>query len=456
VDAAVSRLTRNVENKRWLLICLILFSVAAGVRFLVWQNNKVAMSGVQYVVVEGYLRDAQLLIDGNIAEFVRGPDPPSNANILLHPPGYPIFLAAIDQTVGSGSIEIVQILTNSVSAILVFLIAATLFDTPTGTVTGTLTALSPQFAYYSGIVLPDELSTLPILAAVYFLIRAINKPDLKWSVLCGAAIGLSCWLRANALLLPLFVAGAAMLVFPKGTRLRFAAAILISFVVSISPITIRNYVVFDSFLPLSLGTGTTFIEGLGDMDSRGSRGLPTRDEQVMSLDADRFDRPDYYGFLYSPDGIFRDRERIKFGLGVVASEPLWFLAGSAKRGLDATFRMERVPVIASERDEAETTNPIIHALNRPLKMFQRVFTTAVFLPLIIVGAILIVWKRREWRKVILLAAIPFYYMSVQALIHTEYRYMLPAAHLLIIFAAVTIAYLWVPLKGAVLARFKPR
>ena len=69
--------------------------------------------------------------------------------------------------------------------------------------------------------------------------------------------------------------------------------------------TIRNYVVFHSFVPVSVGFGTTFVEGLGEMDSDGRTGMPTLDEGVMEMDAAHAGRPDYYGNLYAPDGIAR-------------------------------------------------------------------------------------------------------------------------------------------------------
>ena len=431
----------TMDNRKLFKICIVLFVLSAGVRFLVWQNNKVAMAGVQYVVTEGYQHDAGLLLDGNLPEFLSGPNPPSDANILLHPPGYPIFLATVRGIVGdSVPVQAVQILVNSLTPLLIFLLAASLFGIGTGTIAGSFAALSPQFAYHSGIILPDELSVLPLLLAVFAFAYAYKMPNLKWAVMCGVTIGASCWLRANALLLPVFFAIAAVIVLPRSTRLRFAGVLLAAFILTISPIAIRNYLVFDTFIPLSLGTGTTFVEGLADLDAEGTRALPRTDEDVRSMDAEHFGQPDYHGTLYSPDGVMRDRSRVSFGLGVVRSEPLWFFGGVLKRGI-GTIRMERVPVIAPERDEAETTAPILYYLNIPLKLFQRLFITAVFLPLMVIGAIFLLITRESRGKFLVLSVVPIYYMSVQPLIHTEYRYVLPAAHVFIIFAAVAVSLL---------------
>jgi hypothetical protein len=106
-----------------------------------------------------------------------------------------------------------------------------------------------------------------------------------------------------------------------------------------------------------------------------------------------------------------------------------------RRGID-TVRLERVPVIETAYDESDTTDPWLHDLNVPLKAFQRLYITAVFLPLIVIGAILLLLKRESRSKLLLLSVVPLYYMTVQPLVHTEYRYVLPGAHILMIFAAV--------------------
>ena len=306
---------------------------------------------------------------------------------------------------------------------------------------GVLVAVGPQFAYYSSVMLPDELSVVLILAAVYAIVRAISTPRLSSAVLCGVSIGISCWLRSNALLLPIFFAAAAFVLLPKQIRVRFALILVASFVLTISPITIRNLIVFKSFVPVSLGFGTTFVEGLGDYDSDGRLGLPKTDQDVLAMDALFANRADYNQGLLNPDGVERERARVKFGLTVVRDNPVWYLTTVAKRGL-SNVRMERVPVIAPERDEADTTNPILYKLNIPLQLFQRLFITAVIFPLLFFGIILLLRESESRRTLAILAIVPLYFMTVQPLIHTEYRYVLAIPHIGMIVSAVALTYVW--------------
>jgi 4-amino-4-deoxy-L-arabinose transferase-like glycosyltransferase len=435
-------------TKRTTVICLCLFALAFVVRLIVWQNNKIAIDSVQYVVTEVYKQDARLLVSGDIEQFITGPNPPSDATIIMHPPGYPMFIAAIYALFGENEVlRIAQMLICSLGGVLIFLFTQRLFDDRTAVIAGLLTTVAPQFAYYSGIILPDELSALSVIAAMYFIARTWRDEKLLMMVGCGLGLAIACWLRANAFFLPVFVTAAIVFAFPKRWRFRPAAVIVAVFLLAIAPLTLRNYIVFDALIPVSVGFGTTFIEGLGEMDADGVTGMPTTDEGVMMMDAQHFGRPDYYGRLYAPDGIPRERNRVSTGVSLVLEDADWFAVSVLRRGL-MTFRMERVPVIEPTHDERSTTPAWLHALNVPLKLVQRLFITAIFLPLMLLGAVILLSRKRNHGKLLILAAVPVYFFLVQPVVHTEYRYLLPATHVLIVLASVPIGWLFARITGS--------
>jgi hypothetical protein len=160
----------------------------------------------------------------------------------------------------------------------------------------------------------------------------------------------------------------------------------------------------------------------------------------MQLDARLDGSGMQYSALYDPDGVERERRRMDFGLSIIEAEPLWFARGVAARGL-STFRLERVPAIAPERDERETTSAPLYWLDRPLKFLQRAFVTAVFLPLVLLGLI-VTAVRRQWRELIVVLVVPLYFATVQPLVHTEYRYVLATPHMLMIAAGVALCWLF--------------
>ena len=68
---------------------------------------------------------------------------------------------------------------------------------------------------------------------------------------------------------------------------------------------------------------------------------------------------------------------------------------------------------------------------------QKLFLTAVMLPLAIIGLLLLIWQQRG-RALVILSIVPLYYFLVQSIMHTEYRYVLAVDYFLFAFAGVTL------------------
>jgi hypothetical protein len=338
------------SRKRLLVICAVIFLVALGVRFLSWQDNRRDVWKVETFVTAEYKESAQRLLSGNLRAFL------SNLDDMAHPPGYPLVLAGIFKVFGESdmAIQFVQMLCDSVAAVFVFLIAGELMSGRIAVGAGILAALSPQFAYYSVLLLPDSLAVLPILIAVYFLISAISRPRLLSFALAGIFIGLSCWLRANALLLAPILACLAPLFLARGRRLRYSLALVFGAAILIAPITIKNAIVFHRFIPLSLGAGQKLLEGIAEYD-QGRFGIPKTDLGIMRQEAAMYQQPNYALVLFGPDGIERDRLRMRRGLSVVAAHPVWY-GGVMFRRAVSFFKLARVPITTPEA-------PVSHALD---------------------------------------------------------------------------------------------
>jgi hypothetical protein len=75
---------------------------------------------------------------------------------------------------------------------------------------------------------------------------------------------------------------------------------------------------------------------------------------------------------------------------------------------------------------------------------KNLFKTEIMLSLIAAGLLLLALARRA-RELLILLAVPVYYLSAQSFFHTEYRYILAIHHFLFVIAAVT---LYVACKAA--------
>ena len=232
--------TSKPHGRQLPVICFLIFLLALGVRFLTWQDNRLDVWKVETFVTSDYKDSAHQLLRGDLRAFL------SDLNHMEHPPGYSILLAGIFRVFGDSdsATGFVQMTCDSAAAVVVALIVFELLPLAVAIIAGLLAALSPQFAYYSVLLLPDSLAVLPILLAVYFMIRALKRPRLLAFAMAGALVGLSCWFRANALLLAPFLAAITPLLFARDKRLHYAAALILGAVIIIAPITIKYSIVF--------------------------------------------------------------------------------------------------------------------------------------------------------------------------------------------------------------------
>src|SRR5436853_5997735 len=338
-------------------ICLLIFLLAFGVRLLSWHDTRLEVGKVQTGVTADYKRVAELFREGGVASFLSSSSPLSDLNTLGHPPGYSILLALIHSLFGESdtAIQFVQMICDALAAVVILLILAELLPLCVAAFSAILSALSPQFAWNSVLLLPDALAVLPILLPLYFLTRAIKNRRLVNFVIAGALIGVSCWLRANAMLLTFVLAAAVPLLTEGERRWRYALAVVCGTLLIVLPLTIRNGIVFHRFIPVSLGAGQTLLEGIADYDTQHRFDIPNTDVGILKPEAEAFQRPDYYGTLFNPDGVERERARLARGFGVIRSHPFWFSGVMARRAA-SMLRLERSRLVSIEP-------PVSHSLS---------------------------------------------------------------------------------------------
>ncbi len=332
----LSRTLTSPENPRlspgFIATCVVIFLIALGVRFIHWEDYQLNIGTDQSGLVQRYKQQAQRMLDGDGILFTRDYEQHQSVQLLVHPPGYSIFVAGVFGLFGKSddNLVLLQILCDSLAAVLVFLIGAELLPHAAAMIAGLLVAFSPHLAHHSLLLLPESLAVAPILIAVFLAIRARKKHRLVTVLTAGAMVGVACWLRSNNLLLAPFLALIIFITFERAWRLKHAVAFLSAAIVVISPITIRNWVVFGHFIPLSLGSGITMIEGIADYDKENRFGMPVTDDDAQLKDMEWHNRPDYVT-LWRPDGIERDHYRFARGLEVIRGNPIWFSGVMVRR-----------------------------------------------------------------------------------------------------------------------------
>ncbi len=336
----------------------IILLAAFGVRLLSWHDTRWEAAKVQSVVADDYKKTGQLISEGGISGFFSSSGSLADPKLLGHPPGYPVVRAVLAGVFGDSdtAVQFFQITCDALAAVVIFLIAIEVLSLGVGLIAGFLAALAPQFAWNSVLLLPDTLAVLPILLATYFLILAVQKQRLTAVIVAGMLIGLSCWLRANALMMGPFLGLISLILFPAERRYRYAGALLLGTFLVVAPLTLRNWIVFQHFIPVSLGAGQTMLEGIADYDPSRRFGIPDTDMGIMKNEAELYNRPDYYSTLFAPDGIKRERMRLARGFGVIRDNPFWF-AGVMVRRAGSMLRLERARLISTNPPVSRRFHP---------------------------------------------------------------------------------------------------
>ncbi len=364
---------------------------------------------------------------------------------IRRPPGYPAFLAAIYLVTGPDlrRAQLFQIAIDAVVAAIVMLIGMWLVDPAAGIVAGLLYALSPHLSVFATIVTPDAVAAWPVLIGTALVIGALRRTDRMAYAMAaggGAAIGLSCWLTAQGLTLPLVLAAAGVLVALPGQRRRafaIGATATAATLAIVAPLTIRNVAVYGALVPVRPGLGVTLVEGLGVYDPS----FPATDGALLDDEAERSGRPEYAQALYDPDGLARERDRVRRGLVAIAARPIWFTGVMIDRvrlmlsyDVEGTDAWPRNTAFVGWIDRGGALRSVLRLLQRAL------FHTWLVWILVVAGG---VWLLRfgHWRAGILLAVVPLHHCLLQSFLLTEYKYTLPVHAWMFLVAGASVCWL---------------
>lgn len=189
-------------------------------------------------------------------------------------PLYSVFVAAHYSVFGVKlePIRITQVLMESVLCVFVLLLGQMLIDARTGFIAGLLYAFYPPSFYEPGLVLTETLFTFLLILGTLLFVRGIVRQDsdtkamAKASILFGILIGLASLTRPNALTYPLGAVLALFVLLPDRRQVvKLTVIMAISMGLVVMPWVIRNYLLFDKFIPISDIVYHTYLEDDGSV-----------------------------------------------------------------------------------------------------------------------------------------------------------------------------------------------
>jgi 4-amino-4-deoxy-L-arabinose transferase-like glycosyltransferase len=449
---------KPISVRAKLLFALLIFILSYSTKCL----HAVDLAPLVYTTREplGALADAYDIRATSIlnGEGLLGPysQDPRDTSSLARAPGYPIYLSVIYSVFGRDyfKVQLVQNALNSISPVLIFLIAGLLLGWRIAVASGMLAALSHHLSYMSNWILPDSLAPVLLLTACYFLLIARRFQNYSYWLygLAGALIGLSAWLRSNTLLLGPFLLIMLVIIAARRrpTAGRAALMALVSFLV-IAPITIKNYLRHGEFVPINIQLGLVMWEGIA-VASGDRFGAVLDDNEVARQEAVIYNNPSYGAHWSSPDGIQRDRDRVKKSLAIIAKHPIWYSGVMLDRCGEMLKYSAHAPLVSRDGEqerfeESDITRPRWRSVTRdntilevgkklswlrlPTRALQRI-TKEAMLAFIVLGTAIIL--AASWRRGLFLLTVPLYHLLFQSLMNTEFRYGLPIHYFLFVFA----------------------
>ncbi|MDI9638855.1 glycosyltransferase family 39 protein [Kamptonema cortianum] len=175
------------------------------------------------------------------------------------PAGYPLFLSVFFWIFGStvSVAKAVNLLLTLSCVALTYLITHRLTTCrPVALVAAAIVCFSPAMIAYSGILASEPLFCALLLVSVYLSVLSLTRPAL-WYV-TGLASALAAMVRPQAVLVP-FVLLLAHWIW-RGKTERFqpliaTVAVTLSLIIGLLPWTIRNAVIYKSFVFISTNGG---------------------------------------------------------------------------------------------------------------------------------------------------------------------------------------------------------
>jgi 4-amino-4-deoxy-L-arabinose transferase-like glycosyltransferase len=445
------------------LIGVLLLAIAARIAFLLLFGNTLdfTLEGNAIHGSEAYDEYAQNLLQSGVYGRELG-----EADAAI-PPLYSYVLATVYGIFGRGYIQVglFHTLLDCVSILLLYQICKRLFAQGgvlslraaewLGVLAGLFYALYPYLIFQNLTLIDTPFWILLLHAYVLLMIlirerERFDKTLWGWAILAGLVLGLS--LLARPLMPPFALLAAVWFLFRRSlwqTLLRLAPVAIVGFLV-VLPWIVRNYGLYNDFVPMTTTSGANFWQGnsvwtipvfqagydvqwTAPDEEEGIGDMP-----VNEADARRFELA--WDYLRSHPEDLALLYWTKFTVHWnIAITPLYNPQNNQRMDLAENGELL---ILSAERNiegvtEANTAydSGLLNTVGRPVHMLY-------FGTLLLLAIIGIVLSLKDWREVSLLWFVQIAMMLVYMFFHPSTRYRAPSDPLLFAFSAYTLVYLW--------------
>lgn len=265
--------SKNILSKTSVLLTIIFFTtLLARIAYLYLAPSL----SIAPDTINTYTPIALNLIYGN--GYSIQPNVPTDIVVPL----YPLFLAGIYSIFGCDYfiVRIILAVIDSFTVVVSFLIANRLFSRKVAFFSSLVISLYLPFVHLFTYALSDNLFILLISLFTYFFIKTFEDTYKGNSIKCGIFLGLAILCKPIPAFVPVFIFIGWFICYYKLYKLVFKRFIilLITLVCLIGPWTLRNYITFHEFIPLTTGPAESVL-----MYSYEDQLKPSADNKRFSL-----------------------------------------------------------------------------------------------------------------------------------------------------------------------------
>jgi 4-amino-4-deoxy-L-arabinose transferase-like glycosyltransferase len=357
----------------------------------------------------------------------RGPSPGFGRDNLTayRVPGTSLIWAGLYRIFGHrySVVRLFQCLAGALTVLIIYDIGMRAFSERTGLFSAAIYSVWPMAIFYSTELLSETLATFWFLAYIAASLWFAGKPSLRRASLAGLLLGLALLTKGGFLIMiPFTVVWGVWQFWAKRPAIFLALAIPLISLLVLTPWIVRNYWVFGRFIPLATEGGDTLLGG---------------NNSVVAYD------PEYYGhqifptlipeyrnaFVSCSSEVERDHLAVNLAIRWLQEHPdrWWYL-------IQAKLRRSMTPFLHGSNS----------TFSRVVMLVSWGPVLVLFLPAFFLTGVTFVRHRQPaW-----LLHLAILHIETTCVIFSGIvRFRFPIEGLCIIFASVSVFWLWDKLRG---------
>lgn len=208
-----------------------------------------------------YIRSAWTFMDTGSLTYHK-----TNEPTVYIMPGITLVLAFLmtifGKISGIAAFRIFQVILQTLSIYLLFLIGKKVLNSRIALFACVIDFFSITEYYAATLILTETIFKFLLLLLIYLSITAIEEKNVLYYTLGGLIWGIACLFRPTIAAYPAVILVMWLIrKYKFRDMVKFTIVAFLSFCVVMSPWWIRNGIVFDEFIPLTLSSGNPFLQG---------------------------------------------------------------------------------------------------------------------------------------------------------------------------------------------------